>query len=58
MSEDRDKLGNEELESDNDDNDVEAHQLGGDRDQLGGDRDQLGGDRDQLGGDRDAANDA
>ena len=52
MAEDQDKIGNDELESD-DENDVEAHQLGGDRDQLGGDRDQLGGDRDQLGGDRD-----
>jgi hypothetical protein len=54
MSEDRDKLDSAEVESE-DENDVEAHQLGGDRDQLGGDRDQLGGDRDQLGGDRDAA---
>jgi hypothetical protein len=51
MSDEREKLPqNEDLENDDD---VEAHQLGGDRDQLGGDRDQLGGDRDQLGGDRD-----
>ena len=57
MSEDRDKLDSAEVESE-DENDVEAHQLGGDRDQLGGDRDQLGGDRDQLGGDRDAASNA
>ena len=47
MSDERDKLSEiDELESD--ENDVEAHQLGGDRDQLGGDRDQLGGDRDSL----------
>jgi hypothetical protein len=49
MSDEREKLTqNDELE--NEENDVEAHQLSGDddREKLGGDRHKLGGDRHKL----------